>query len=1152
MRRRNQTIFLTIAILLSPGLAFAYGVETHAGITREAARFYNQEFSERRVADEEIQILMRGAIAEDEVPRFLNHFYDPVTGLGLNFAGKIWVPSKKWAQSREEQLGVLYNYNQASNYLSGQALAMKPSALAASDYTWQRAIRDYAEGRTERGLAGLGHVLHLLEDMTVPAHTRNDPHPSKDDVGDHLGDDDPYETWTHKFNAGNIDVISRMSGKSPILLSSLDNYYSELAGYTNSHFYSKDSFADYIYPRVSDELNMGGYIFVRAEENGDKYIVAIRKFGYFENYSILTTDTEQASQSSWDRLSVKAVQYGAGLINLFFKEVDKIRNDPNFTVSVDRSILARVIDSGAESVRAVAGDVGYIANVTSAVTKKALSDVANDIQYMASATGGFAKAILGEDANDQANNSDNYRFLAGATNQFVGSPTIVDDGAIEVPLEDAGSNPVNQADDISLSVTNTQKSESFDSSSEQKVVTESTNNNPTIEEVKLNLVIPTAPYISPEPFLVPPTPIIPPPLPWTTSAGTGASAYNLPPEEPEVIVDLETADDIAVIPEEEAEVVVDSETADNVEVVPEEEPADTVPPEVVNDLVLVADSATSITLSWTTPSDAASCQARYAQEVISDELWEAATIASSTVVELVPKTQYFVAVRCSDDALNESGLSNIASVVTPKLPIVAATHVVISELRVDDDGADVSEFIELYNPTGVNVDISGWSLQYLAGSATDFSKLKKKNFPDGATIPANGFYLIGTGDYSGSLTVDMTWSQALNNTGATIILIDKQELITEINDDGVIDRVAYGSGDGLLPEENMIELSPVGQSLERKLVIDNSCVATIEDQEFNGNTCDIDDNSLDFIVRASPTPQSSLNLPEPRSAPAWSSSTEVFATYTADDPSPQYTPQVKFSWPEAVDAAGQGESILYELIDTTDELVPIILATSTSGTSFSKNISQIGRSYNFSLKATDRDGLAGEVSYQQLTVPGYFTDISWYKDGEEAPDKSDRYTLELHFDKYPFIPLSIGAPTWHMVLPYRNTLPDETLVSVDATTAGRFWGHIGNESGIQNDYWTCSSFQNNQAIVFPDTKKYCDPLVGGVKGTSYSWDQLSGWDFKKAVVFNWGSKLGEEPVIDQDYLTFAFYGYVNSSNDTLRLIAIDPTKYYYQSAPSTP
>ena len=27
------------------------------------------------------------------------------------------------------------------------------------------------------GLEALGHVLHLLEDATVPDHTRNDPHP---------------------------------------------------------------------------------------------------------------------------------------------------------------------------------------------------------------------------------------------------------------------------------------------------------------------------------------------------------------------------------------------------------------------------------------------------------------------------------------------------------------------------------------------------------------------------------------------------------------------------------------------------------------------------------------------------------------------------------------------------------------------------------------------------------------------------------------------------------------------------------------------------------------------------------------------------------------------------------------------------------------
>ena len=41
------------------------------------------------------------------------------------------------------------------------------------------------------GLIGLGHYLHLLQDLTSPAHTRNDAHPHFHDYGDKLRFDDP-------------------------------------------------------------------------------------------------------------------------------------------------------------------------------------------------------------------------------------------------------------------------------------------------------------------------------------------------------------------------------------------------------------------------------------------------------------------------------------------------------------------------------------------------------------------------------------------------------------------------------------------------------------------------------------------------------------------------------------------------------------------------------------------------------------------------------------------------------------------------------------------------------------------------------------------------------------------------------------------------
>src|SRR3712207_7065155 len=43
---------------------------------------------------------------------------------------------------------------------------------------WNNAVALAADA--DRSWSTLGYVLHLLQDLTSPAHTRNDPHPHKD------------------------------------------------------------------------------------------------------------------------------------------------------------------------------------------------------------------------------------------------------------------------------------------------------------------------------------------------------------------------------------------------------------------------------------------------------------------------------------------------------------------------------------------------------------------------------------------------------------------------------------------------------------------------------------------------------------------------------------------------------------------------------------------------------------------------------------------------------------------------------------------------------------------------------------------------------------------------------------------------------------
>ena len=70
--------------LLGGGIAFSipffvFGYDdktTHPALTKEIARFFNYNYPALGLRSDEIEILMKGSIDEDEETRWLKHFYD--------------------------------------------------------------------------------------------------------------------------------------------------------------------------------------------------------------------------------------------------------------------------------------------------------------------------------------------------------------------------------------------------------------------------------------------------------------------------------------------------------------------------------------------------------------------------------------------------------------------------------------------------------------------------------------------------------------------------------------------------------------------------------------------------------------------------------------------------------------------------------------------------------------------------------------------------------------------------------------------------------------------------------------------------------------------------------------------------------------------
>ena len=140
-----------------------------------------------------------GAALEDEPEtRVFNHFHDPFrpwSSAGLRFILPLGESSIRWAEMLDQGVGGTWSWPVARAYFLEALTGTTPEA------------RETAFARTFRAI---GHLTHLVQDATVPAHVRNDPHlsPRLPLVGRVPIDADWYEGWieTKLLGTGILDA----------------------------------------------------------------------------------------------------------------------------------------------------------------------------------------------------------------------------------------------------------------------------------------------------------------------------------------------------------------------------------------------------------------------------------------------------------------------------------------------------------------------------------------------------------------------------------------------------------------------------------------------------------------------------------------------------------------------------------------------------------------------------------------------------------------------------------------------------------------------------------------------------------------------------------------------------------------------------------
>ncbi|HET6464141.1 MAG TPA: hypothetical protein VFH55_00850, partial [Nitrospiria bacterium] len=231
--KRYVLLSILIGGLASPVLAWK--TDTHQLISISATKLsgnYQRFLSEFAITRTDADnLLFYGSVAEDDNGRFVYHFYDPINEMGLD---GIFDPAPVWG------------YRHTIPFFNEFSWVEARSALYEGLTSTTLEMRKNSYAKVFRSL---GQIIHLVEDVAHPSHTRNDPHAShyENEAAAKLLNPSHLEDWAHYHSSNVIGFTNNATG--PISVVSFDDPFKTLALFSNENFFSDDTiFKNYASP----------------------------------------------------------------------------------------------------------------------------------------------------------------------------------------------------------------------------------------------------------------------------------------------------------------------------------------------------------------------------------------------------------------------------------------------------------------------------------------------------------------------------------------------------------------------------------------------------------------------------------------------------------------------------------------------------------------------------------------------------------------------------------------------------------------------------------------------------------------------------------------------------------------------------------------
>ncbi len=308
---------LVFLFILFPLFSFAFDANsTHPALTEEIVKYYNS-FAERKITNEELELLKQGSIFEDKSPRWVNHFYDFFNNSAIN-----------WSTLRGVSEIAIKLFLKTLPHKPLKSIDWSQNELAQLKYldnrVYQKAKRLYFENKREAFLT-LGYILHLLEDLGVPEHARGDAHAGVGFIGDPKSNYEDYaKSITDKYNLKFAEELIK-NKTQPYKFNDINSIFTSLAKFTASNWFSEDTINLFSLPKITHYQKIEDNKVLAF--NNSNVPIALKFYDFKNRQYIYTTDNDLIHQHWFNSVVPEILKHGVALLDLYFLEVKDMEKE---------------------------------------------------------------------------------------------------------------------------------------------------------------------------------------------------------------------------------------------------------------------------------------------------------------------------------------------------------------------------------------------------------------------------------------------------------------------------------------------------------------------------------------------------------------------------------------------------------------------------------------------------------------------------------------------------------------------------------------------------------------------------------------------------------------------------------------------------------